>query len=79
MVEAKRRSAASVWTSTFRAGRYTLLTYQPGAGLRAEWSPAIPKAATFSPADMAASRRGRDAILAEVVKALGQGVILIEA
>lgn len=72
--------AGKKWTNTFRAGSYTCeMSYSPGAGLHAQWSPAVPTAAPFSASDMAAYRRGRDNLLAEVAKAMGQGVILIEA
>jgi hypothetical protein len=88
MGEAKRRNdnpagekaTAGKLSNTFRCGVYTCeLTYMPDGGLKAQWSPAMPRAATFSSDDMVAYRRGRTALLAEVSKAIGGGVIVIEA
>lgn len=80
MSEARRRNQAGEWSNTFRAGRFTCtLNYQPDGGLKAEWSPDVPKAATFSSDDMVAYRRGRDSLLAEVSAALGGAVLVLEA
>lgn len=72
-------TTAGKMMNTFSCGKYVCtLTYRPDGGLSAQWSPAMPTAATFSKDDMVAYRRGRDSLLGEVAKALGQGVILIE-
>jgi hypothetical protein len=85
MSEATKRNpagekATAGLSNTFRCGAYVCeMSYRHGDGLKSQWSPAMPTAATFSNDDMAAYRRGRDALLAEVAKALGQGVIVLEA
>ena len=82
MGEAKRRNTTNPagWTNTFRAGRYICeMSYSPGSGLAAKWSPAVPTRSTFSDTDMAQYRAGRTALLAEVSKAIGGAVLVLEA
>jgi hypothetical protein len=71
-------NTAGKMVSTFRVGVFTCdLAYRPDRGLTAEWSPAVPR--KLSTWEMTQYRRGRDTLLGEVAKALGQGVILLEA
>jgi hypothetical protein len=85
MGEAKRRNPAGEKTtagklsSTFRCGEYVCaLSYQPDGGLAAQWSPAVPTRGNFSAAAMEQYRAGRAALLAEVSRAIGGAVLVIE-
>ena len=73
-------TTAGKLSSTFRCGEYVCaLSYQPHGGLAAQWRPAVPTRATFSDADMKQYRAGRAALLAEVSKAIGGAVLVLEA
>jgi hypothetical protein len=72
-------TTAGVWTNIFRVGHYLCeMSYRLGAGIAAQWTPDVPRG-PLSAEDMAAYRRGRDALVGEVAAALGQGVIVLEA
>jgi hypothetical protein len=63
-------------TNTFRVGRFTCkLTFADGQ-LSAEWRPGLPK--RLSGKEWKAYRAGRDALIAEVAKAIGGGVLLVD-
>jgi hypothetical protein len=73
MDEAKRRPE---WKNTFRVGGYTCeMTYRPGAELKAEWKPSMPRALSDQAWDE--YRAGRDALVTEVAAAIGN-VLVIE-
>jgi hypothetical protein len=62
----------------FRVGTYFCeMSYRPGAGLSAQWTPDLPR--QLSDEMRREYRRGRDSLLAEVAKAIGQAVLVVEA
>ena len=62
-------------TNTFKVGRYTCeLTFADGQ-LSAEWRPCLPK--RLSSREWKAYRAGRDALMAEVGKMIGGGVLFV--
>jgi hypothetical protein len=66
------------WTNRFRVGRFVCeMSYRQSAGLKAEWTPALP--AKMSDDMWRQYRAGRDALCGEVAKALGQAVLVVEA
>jgi hypothetical protein len=73
MDEAKRRPE---WENTFRVGVYTCkITYRPGADLKAEWRPSMPRRLSDQAWDE--YRAGRDALMGEVAAGIGN-VLVIE-
>jgi hypothetical protein len=66
------------WKNTFRVGIFKCeLSYSERGGLHAWWSPDMPDR-KLSDQEMAQYRSGRDNLLAEVGKAMGRSVAVIE-
>ena len=77
MSEAKHPSSAGAFETAFRVGKYTCeMSYSPGGGLKAEWS-AMPK--KMSDDMWREYRSGRNSLFAEVAKAIGGAVLVVEA
>jgi hypothetical protein len=69
----------SEWKSTFRVGVYKVkMTYRHGdlLGISTEWEPHLP--ARLSKEEWKQYRAGREALFAEVAKALGGPVLVLE-
>jgi hypothetical protein len=81
MGEANRRAqgAPPEWRNTFRCGNCVCaMTYRPGRGLKAEWTPDVPKARSFSAQMMDEYRAGRDNLMSEVAAVLGLNIGIVE-
>ena len=66
------------WKNTFLVGIYKCeLSYSKQDGLHAKWSPDLPDR-QLSEQEQAQYRSGRDNLLAEVGKALGGNVAVVE-
>ena len=66
-------------SNTFRVGKFICeMRYTPGAGLSAEWTPVIPRRGELSRSEVGQYRAGRDALVAEIAKAIGGNVLLVE-
>jgi len=64
------------WQSTFRVGIYTChMTYTQRGGLYCVWSPELPLKKSLSGSQY---RAGRDALIAEVTKEVGDAALVIE-
>ena len=65
------------WKNTFLVGVYKCeMTYSKNQGFQSKWSPKLPR--ELSQQEMARYRSGRDNLLAEVGKALGGQVLVLE-
>jgi hypothetical protein len=70
---------AGKWDTVFRVGNYICeMSYRPGKGIAAQWTPDVPRGPLSAEA-MSQYRRGRDALLAEVGAAIGGAVLVVEA
>lgn len=69
---------AQKWSSIFRVGIYKchMTYYSRPSGLTCRWEPDLPPAKSLSDQEWAQYRSGRDALLAEVGKAVG--VLVVE-
>jgi len=65
-------------TNTFRVGRFICeMTFADGH-LSAQWSPDVPKRGSLSRKEVEQYRAGRNALMAEVAKAIGGDVLVLE-
>lgn len=67
------------FTNTFRVGkRKCTMSFSQESGLHAVWQPNLPGRGELSKKEMAEYRAGRDALIAEVGKALGGSILIVE-
>ena len=70
------KAVVSQWTNTFRVGSFVCeMTYQPGKGLNAQWTPDVPR--QLSADQWRQYRSGRDTLISEAMKALGLGAAIV--
>jgi hypothetical protein len=66
------------WKNTFLVGVYRCeMTYSKNQGFQAKWSPDLPSR-QLSDQEWAQYRSGRDNLIAEVGKAIGGSVLVVE-
>lgn len=63
----------------FRVGRFTCeMTYEHGKGLRAEWTPIVPRQGDLTAAELDQYRAGRHVLMTEVAEKIGGNVLVVE-
>lgn len=68
---------AETWKNTFLVGKFTCeMSFSMADGIKAEWSPYYPKNGELSAKDLDQYRAGRDAMLAEVAKKMGNILVV---
>jgi hypothetical protein len=69
-----------MYSTTFKVGSYscTMTFAQSTRQLACEWDPHEPPAKSLTKAEINQYRAGRDALMAEVARALGGGILIID-